>query len=111
MSICPKNKSSKARRDKRRANWKMSAPNLVKCSKCGALMMPHRVCKACGSYNNNEVGEMDYYAYSGICSEVQCSIRLPASGALLLSLRVVWKRHIKDLTWCVVMCYNGLGEN
>ena len=49
MSICPKNKSSKARRDKRRANWKMSAPNLVKCSKCGALMMPHRVCKACGS--------------------------------------------------------------
>ena len=46
MSICPKNKSSKARRDSRRANWKMSAPNLVKCSKCGALMMPHRVCKA-----------------------------------------------------------------
>ena len=39
MSICPKNKSSKARRDSRRANWKMSAPNLVKCSKCGALMI------------------------------------------------------------------------
>lgn len=46
MSICPKNKTSKARRDKRRANWKMGAVNLVKCSKCGALMMPHRVCKA-----------------------------------------------------------------
>ena len=55
MSICPKNKSSKARRDKRRANWKMSAPNLVKCSKCGALMMPHRVCKSCGSYNKKEI--------------------------------------------------------
>ncbi|MBE5853712.1 MAG: 50S ribosomal protein L32, partial [Lachnospiraceae bacterium] len=26
MSICPKNKTSRARRDKRRANWKMSAP-------------------------------------------------------------------------------------
>ena len=39
MSICPKNKSSKARRDKRRANWKMTAPALVKCSKCGELMM------------------------------------------------------------------------
>ena len=25
MSICPKNKSSKGRRDKRRANWKMTA--------------------------------------------------------------------------------------
>ena len=44
MSICPKNKSSKSRRDKRRANWKMSAP-----------MMPHRVCKACGSYNKREI--------------------------------------------------------
>ncbi len=30
MSICPKNKSSKGRRDKRRANWKMCAPNLGK---------------------------------------------------------------------------------
>ena len=39
MSICPKNKTSKSRRDKRRANWKMSAPTLVKCSKCGALMV------------------------------------------------------------------------
>ena len=41
--------------DKRRANWKMSTPNLVKCSKCGALMMSHRVCKACGSYNKKEI--------------------------------------------------------
>ena len=61
MSICPKNKSSKARRDKRRANWKMSAPNLVKCSKCGALMMPHRVCRACGSYNKREIIKMDFF--------------------------------------------------
>jgi len=37
MSICPKNKSSKGRRDKRRANWKMTAPTLVKCSKCGKI--------------------------------------------------------------------------
>ena len=44
MSICPKNKSSK-----------MTAPTLVKCSKCGALMVPHRVCKNCGSYNKKEI--------------------------------------------------------
>ncbi len=55
MSICPKNRSSKARRDSRRANWKMGAMNLVKCSKCGALVMPHMVCKACGSYNKREI--------------------------------------------------------
>ena len=35
MSICPKNKTSRGRRDKRRANWKMSATSLVKCPKCG----------------------------------------------------------------------------
>lgn len=56
MSICPKNKHSKARRDsKRAAVWKMSAPALVKCSKCGALMVPHQVCKNCGSYNKREI--------------------------------------------------------
>ena len=59
MSICPKNKSSKGHRDQRRANWKMSAPTLVKCSKCGALMVPHRVCKNCGSYNKKQIVEAD----------------------------------------------------
>ncbi len=39
MSICPKNKSSKARRDSRRANWKMSAPNLVKIMKTGLTLI------------------------------------------------------------------------
>ena len=59
MSICPKNKISKARRNKRRANWKMTAPNLVKCSKCGELMMPHRVCKNCGSSGQKEIIAVD----------------------------------------------------
>ncbi len=59
MSICPKNKSSKGRRDKRRANWKMDLPNLVKCSNCGELIMPHRVCKACGTYNKKQVLEVE----------------------------------------------------
>ena len=59
MSICPKNKSSKARRDKRRANWKMSAPNLVRCSKCGELMIPHRVCKAYCAYIKREITSVD----------------------------------------------------
>ena len=70
MSICPKNKSSKARRDKRRANWKMSAPNLVKCSKCGELMMPHRVCKACGSYNKREIVTVENQLKKAIVQEL-----------------------------------------
>lgn len=51
----PKRKTSKSRRDKRRANFKLSVPGLVACPQCGELKLPHRVCKACGSYNGREV--------------------------------------------------------
>ena len=51
----PKNKVSKARRDKRRANWKLTAPNLVECPQCHELIMPHRVCPNCGQYKGKEV--------------------------------------------------------
>ncbi|MDR3240454.1 MAG: 50S ribosomal protein L32 [Clostridiales bacterium] len=56
MSICPKGKHSKARRDKRKAqSWRISMPSLVTCKKCGELMRSHRACRACGSYNKREV--------------------------------------------------------
>lgn len=51
----PKNKVSKARRDKRRANWKLTAPNLVECPQCHALKLPHRVCPNCGQYKGKEI--------------------------------------------------------
>lgn len=52
----PKRKVSKARRDKRRGSvWKLTAPTLVKCSKCGALHMPHRMCPECGYYNGRQI--------------------------------------------------------
>ena len=51
----PKGKTSKSRRDKRRANWKLEAPTLVKCSKCSAFKVPHKVCGECGYYNGREV--------------------------------------------------------
>lgn len=42
----PKGRVSKSKRDKRKAqSWKIATPNLVKCSKCGELMVPHQVCK------------------------------------------------------------------
>lgn len=55
----PKNKVSKARRDKRRANWKLSAPNLVECPQCHELKMPHRVCPSCGQYKGKEVVKVE----------------------------------------------------
>ena len=55
----PKGKVSKSRRDKRRANWKLSIPGFVSCPKCGEPIMGHRVCKACGYYNGKEVVKVD----------------------------------------------------
>ncbi len=52
----PKRRVSSARRDKRRSNvWKLEAPTLTKCPKCGELIRPHRLCKACGYYKGREV--------------------------------------------------------
>lgn len=51
----PKRKMSKERRDKRRANWKLSLPGLVECPQCHNLKMPHRVCPQCGFYKGKEV--------------------------------------------------------
>lgn len=59
-AICPKGKISKARRDKRRAqSWKIAAPALAPCGKCGELMRQHYVCKSCGSYNKRTVISID----------------------------------------------------
>ena len=51
----PKRKWSKKRSRTHRANWKISPTNLVRCPKCHALKAPHRVCKACGSYDGRDV--------------------------------------------------------
>jgi large subunit ribosomal protein L32 len=55
----PKRKTSKARRNSRKANWKLTAPNLSACPKCGEQMMPHRACRACGTYKSKVVVDVD----------------------------------------------------
>lgn len=55
----PTTKVSKQRQRKRRTHYKLSAPNLVECSKCHALKLSHVVCKDCGSYNGKEVVKVD----------------------------------------------------
>jgi len=55
-AICPKGKISKSRRDMKRAqSWKIAMPTLNPCPNCGELTMPHRACRACGSYNKRTV--------------------------------------------------------
>lgn len=52
----PKRKTSKARRDKRRASsYRLNTMATTVCPECGAPKLPHRVCAACGSYNGKQV--------------------------------------------------------
>jgi large subunit ribosomal protein L32 len=56
----PKSKVSKARRDKRRnSHWKLDAPTLVACEKCGEPKQPHRVCSSCGTYGKKQVVQVN----------------------------------------------------
>jgi large subunit ribosomal protein L32 len=55
----PKRRTTRAKRNARRANHdKVSAPNVIPCPNCGEVMIPHRVCPACGHYNGREIVEM-----------------------------------------------------
>jgi large subunit ribosomal protein L32 len=51
----PKRKHSKGRRDRRRAQDALQATNLVQCSNCGEMRLPHTVCPSCGHYQKREV--------------------------------------------------------
>lgn len=56
----PKRKTSKAKRDSRRAaNAKLTVPNTVECPQCHEPKLPHRVCAACGYYKGSEVVAVD----------------------------------------------------
>ncbi len=53
----PKKRTSKMRRDRRRAanNKIPTAVQVINCANCGAPVMPHRVCAACGFYGDKQV--------------------------------------------------------
>jgi large subunit ribosomal protein L32 len=52
----PKRKTTRSRRDMRRANHdKVSPPNIIPCPNCGEMSLPHRVCPECGHYKGREV--------------------------------------------------------
>lgn len=51
----PKKKTSKARRDTRRAHHALTPVNASICPKCLAPKLHHHVCKECGYYKGREV--------------------------------------------------------
>jgi large subunit ribosomal protein L32 len=55
----PKKKTSKSRRDSRRANHdRMDAPAVSACRECGAPTRPHQACPSCGIYRGRQVIEI-----------------------------------------------------
>ncbi len=56
----PKRKTSKARRDKRRASsYRLNKATVSECPQCHEPKLPHRVCKSCGYYKNREIIEVE----------------------------------------------------
>ena len=55
----PKRKTSKSKRDKRRANWKAKKPTLSECPQCHQMKLPHHVCPECGYYDGEQIIEVE----------------------------------------------------
>ncbi len=55
----PKRRTSKARRNRRRAHWKIKKTHLIECPRCMELKIPHRVCMKCGYYKDRNVVKIE----------------------------------------------------
>lgn len=51
----PKKKTSKSRKNMRRAHDFLTAPSTSVCPQCKSPKLPHRVCPSCGTYKGKEV--------------------------------------------------------
>ena len=55
----PKRRTSRARRDKRRAHDALKTQVPGVCPRCGEPKLSHRVCSACGTYRDRQVVPVD----------------------------------------------------
>ena len=59
MFAVPFRKVSKTRKRMRRSHNAMDIPGTTKCSVCGEMIKPHRVCTKCGNYKGKKVVEVN----------------------------------------------------
>ena len=55
----PKKRTGHSAQGKRRSNWKATKPELTTCPNCGAKVLTHTVCTACGTYKGKPVSLKD----------------------------------------------------
>lgn len=48
-----------SRKRMRRSHHHLEEATLTSCKKCGKKIIPHRVCKSCGNYNNRKVLDIE----------------------------------------------------
>ena len=51
----PKRKTSKSKRNMRRAHDALRPVNSMDCPNCGEVKLPHHLCNACGYYKGRQV--------------------------------------------------------
>ena len=75
----PKRKTTRSRRDMRRAHHdKVTAPNVIACPNCGEMMMPHRVCPDAGTTRGaRSIAKDEGQAESGTVVRANIATRLP----------------------------------
>jgi large subunit ribosomal protein L32 len=57
--IVPARRTSRARRDQRRAHHALRQPARANCPQCNEPRAPHRVCRNCGTYRGRSVIETE----------------------------------------------------
>ena len=55
----PKRRTSRAKRNKRRAHDAIGTSARSTCPQCGEPKLPHRVCGSCGWYHGRQAIELD----------------------------------------------------
>jgi large subunit ribosomal protein L32 len=57
----PQRKTSKSRKNLRRAHHALRPASLGRCKNCGQATHPHRICPNCGFYNGRVVIDRDTF--------------------------------------------------
>ena len=51
----PKKRTSKSKRDSRRAHDRVKLPQVTTCPQCHEPVLPHHVCAECGTYRGRPI--------------------------------------------------------